>query len=246
VWKSKAKVRRQHADHLGRLAVEDDRPPHDPGIAAEALQPEPMAQEQDGRGVRETVLRGESATDQRLDAQEPEEVPADAADLELHRLARAGQGRGVVAHGGDLFEDPGPLAQVLDLGRRHGGKGCLPVAADADQRQPLGLAIGQLRQEHAADHAEHRGVDRDAQRQGQHRHRRESGPRAQRPPPVAKVLLEAVHGTLPSCPAREDSRDRGMVAGARPAPWMWAPDRQHELVGGQGNERLRFLGSRPP
>jgi hypothetical protein len=170
-------VRGEDADHLRRLPVEDDRTAHDAGVAAEALLPQPVAQQQDGRRVRQPVSRGERAADERLDAQDVKEVPADAADPELHGIAHAGQRSRVVAYRGHVLEDAGALAQVLDLWRRERGQRRLPVAHHPDERQPLRLAIGQVGEQHAADHAEHRGVDGDAERERHDGDEREAGPR---------------------------------------------------------------------
>ena len=62
-----------------------------------------------------------------------------------------------------------PCLQVVDL--RHRELGVLGADAPGglpDVDQPVFVAIGERPQQHAADHAEDRGVGADAERQGQH------------------------------------------------------------------------------
>src|SRR6185503_2151927 len=114
-----AEVRRQHADDLVRLAVDAHDAAEDLGIAAEAVLPVAVADDEHAVVAEDLLLRPEVAAEQRPRAEGGEEVRRDAQALrEFGRLAGLGEAEVEVAVGGDLAVARGLRFELEVVGRR--------------------------------------------------------------------------------------------------------------------------------
>ena len=164
----------EHADHRHRLAVQLHLLADERRVAAEALPPEVVGENHDGRHSRAIVARARQPAEHRGEAHDLEVVPRDEPHVEADRVVVPLQGevpRGVL---GDAAQRRDAGAEIVDL--RHGeGDVRLPRAIGRlpHVEQPVAVAVGQRLQQHAADHAENRGVGADAERQRDDDHRGE-------------------------------------------------------------------------
>ena len=167
--------RRQHADDGVRPVVHLEGLADDVGVAAKPRAPVLVAQHQHRRGARVVVAVDERATELRADAEHVEEVGRDHAGVhavglaavqqverhlvELHQSAETGELLTVVVELGDGDADgvlPGPRRRFLE------------------QHQPIAVHVRQRLEQHAVDHAEHRGIRADAQAEHQDGDQREA------------------------------------------------------------------------
>ena len=196
---------RQHADDGVRPVVHLEHLPDDVPVAAELALPVRVADDQHRRRARLVVVGHERAAEDRLDAEDAEEVRRDHAGVDAIGLAALQQ---VEIH---LVE----FDQRLELGRlvavgevfldRHAGVG----AADerrrlADQHQPIAVGVGQRLQEHAVDDAEDRGVRADPEPERQDREQREAAVLEQRAHAEAQVVQQLVDHWMMSLVSRLD------------------------------------------
>ena len=83
------------------------------------------------------------------------------------------------------------------------------LALDRDQDEFVGILHRQRPQDEAVDNAEYGCVEADADRQGEDRHRGETGILAQQPDPEINVFPEGSHVSpdrcRPDCPGRQAS-----------------------------------------
>src|ERR1051326_3671449 len=98
------KTLRHHADHGERFVVESDLFADDVWIAGEALLPEAVAEDGDGRGAGSIVFVGEVAAEERRRAHHFEVTGAAHARVEIFRFARAGEIHGPAAKGRHRLE----------------------------------------------------------------------------------------------------------------------------------------------
>ena len=156
--------RRQDADHLVRLVVEQQVAAEDGGVAAEVALPGGVAQHHHARRAGLVFFGAERAAKERLDAEHGEVIGRHVAAVEAHRLTVHRDGRGGERLGGQGLERPVlplQLDEVAGRGRVAGGGGRrLPDAHD-----PLRVREWQRLEQHAVDQAEHRRVGTDAERQ---------------------------------------------------------------------------------
>ena len=184
----------QHADDRGRQPVEDDRPPGHTRVAAVALLPQVMADQDHARAVRPRrlrVRRGEAASQGRRDAQHAEEVVGHRHAADPLGAARAGDpqvvrlGVGVVA--GQVGEGAALRLQVAEVVGLDVPDAGAVVGAVADPRQ-----ASRVRQRQWPQHqGVHQAVDRrraaEAEAHHQQRERREARVAPQRPDSQAQV-----------------------------------------------------------
>ena len=193
--------------HLERL-------PHDRRIAAQAVHPEPVAQHQHRLGAWLVLAGAEGASSQRAHAEHVEEVGRDDAGLHPAGLPlpEENEGHGVVLD--ERLHGPAPLPVVGQLQGRelrvdHPAEG--RRLAEIDEALPV--LVGQRPQQHAADHAEDRGVGADAEREGQHGDEREAGALAERAEGEAEVVQQTGHEGSPGALARPAGGDGAAFGG---------------------------------
>ena len=188
-------IRGKDADDAVAVPVHPDDAAHDRRVRAEALAPEPVAQNDDAPGVRAVVLRTEILAERRTHAQHREVIRAHA-----HRGKELGD---AVGHERGLPEPDGrhrveravAVAQLhvireADVARRAASGRLVPVA---DHHQTVAAGIRKRPQEHGVEDREDRGARADPE--GQRRERDGRIPRAlpQRSCRVAQILEESVH-----------------------------------------------------
>ena len=179
------------ADHGALDAVENDVAPDDVGIGAEASHPESAAQDDDRRGARAFVVRGERAAENRRQPEDGEQIRrrADRADVLGLSAARevvflqAVVERHVLERAAALFP--------VDVGGRRDR--AVTVEADRgrlfpEKHEPIGFRERQRPQQHGAHDAEDRGVRADAEREDQHGDDGEAGRAREHADGVANVL----------------------------------------------------------
>lgn len=170
------------ADNGVGRAVERDGLSDDGGIAAEAVAPETVAEDDDGGGAGVVFLFIEDPAEEGLDAEQGEHVSGALHAIEADRLAIAGKGVGPAAEGGHVAEGIGLGLPVRVVGGGRGVFGEAPgggVLPDADELPRLGVGQGP---EHDGVHdAEHSGGGADAEAEGEDGDERESGAFAEGP-----------------------------------------------------------------
>ena len=158
-------ARRQHADHGVGLRVHPHRPADDAGRAGEAPPPEPVTDERDRRRVGPILLRQERPAQRRLHPERREIGLRDPHHPDAFGVAfRAADGgradEPVRAHRG---ERAGVAGVVEEIGRRQIADLAVVVVEAAHLDQLFGRRVGEWREQHRADHAEHRRVGADAE-----------------------------------------------------------------------------------
>ena len=158
-------ARRQHADHGVGLRVHPHRPADDAGRAGEAPPPEPITDERDRRRVGPILLRQERPAQRRLHPERREIGLRDPHHPDAFGVAvgAADGGRAdepVRAHRG---ERAGVAGVVEEIGRRQIADLAVVVVEAAHLDQSFGRRVGEWREQHRADDAEHRRVGADAE-----------------------------------------------------------------------------------
>ena len=160
-------ARRHHADDVVGLAVEEDLAPDD----ARRRRSGAARSRSSGRRpcrARRGPRRGERAAEQRLHAEDLEELRRRLRREQPLGLADAGEVGVPALADGERIEDLHALADVA-VGR-HGKPGFEAVedgVVVVERHQPIGLVVRQRPQQHAVDEREDRGVRADAQRERQ-------------------------------------------------------------------------------
>jgi hypothetical protein len=152
--------------HLNRLP--DDRPG-----AAESPLPQRIAQDDDAGSVGIGVRGLEGASRERRNTEDIEEGGRHGRCVHALRLVTARQ---VGVHFGVRAErrEAGDVVRVaLDLGCREPRR-LGQIRGAPDDRDPIGLAVGQRLEQHVLDHAEDRGVRADPERERRDRHQGEA------------------------------------------------------------------------
>src|SRR6185436_16255950 len=206
----------------------------DPGVAAEALLPEAVAEEDDRMGAdRDVFLRQEVAAYGRPGFVQPEEVAGDLlAEQELGPPAVVPGGDREVDRG-ELRKDVVPLPDVREVGVGPGGILDVPFLAGIDLDELLRPHGRELAEEDGVDEAEDRAVGADAQSQGQNGENGHAGLAGHLADGVAQVLDEIAHGDMPSCGTRRASPGECSIP---------PPKKGHKGPKGlKGRERLDFL-----
>jgi hypothetical protein len=160
---------RQHADHLVRRIVHLEDVSHDAGIGPELFGPECVRQQDRGLRAFALVRIHEGAAEQRRHAQHVEVLPAHHAGLNEIGVAVAEQREAHPVIFGQLLVSCGlrPIVEKRGHGPRRVGeiRGGLVLL---DSHEPIAVAIGQRREQHAVGDAEHGAVRPDAERERQH------------------------------------------------------------------------------
>ena len=215
-----------------------------------------MVEEHDRGAVALVFGRGEAASRDRRDANGRQEIRRDETDEHALRLAVAGEVRGAAGVRRKRGEDVALVGVVGCLGRRK--PGLRPVRPMIpDHHQPVRLSVGQRLEQHRIQHAEHRRVCADAERNCQHRSGGESGLVPKPAPGVRGVLshspeqLVYTHAFLPAFRRVVKALARQVEAGRAPEPSQRlgvclfarhaAP---HELLDAQLEVRLDLLVDR--
>ncbi len=170
------------------FAVERHAPADHPGIAAEVPLPERVGEDHGLWPVQPIVLGRERAAVQRIRAAQPEEVRADAHDLNLFRNGFAGEIDDVEQRvGGNVLEGRGLLTPMIEFrGRARAAQASL-LQHVLEHHDPLGIGIGERFQQDGVDDREHRGVRRDPESKRQYGDDREAGALCQHPQCKAQV-----------------------------------------------------------
>jgi hypothetical protein len=170
------KIAGQHANHFARLAVDQDAPAQDAGIAAKLPAPVAVGQEHGIRAAGRIVLAGKPTAEHGRDSEDRQDAISDQENAHQFGVADAGYIAGVVGKHADILEGPVLLAINEIVGRRRAQ--FLDIQARGDvpySHQIVGLRIGQRLQQHALEHAENGRIGAHADSQGDERDRGEHG-----------------------------------------------------------------------
>jgi hypothetical protein len=152
----KREAPRHDADDPPRLPVQLDDLSEDVRVSAEAVLPDGVGEDGDGRSAGDVLVLGEAAPEDGPAAQRLERVGGDARDADPDGLSPAGEIRGVGLPRRDPLEarDLAPVVHDLAVGEPRLVE-VLPAAPDHDP--PVGLRVRERRQQDRADHREDRG-----------------------------------------------------------------------------------------
>ncbi len=187
--------RRQHAQNGVRAVVHLEYSAHDVRVAALVALPVFVAQDQDGGRVFAVVGGHEGAAQQRLDAQDIEEIGryyggfhalggVRADEQEVHHVMFHDAAQRVIA-----------VAVIVELLHGEGHVVDMSLAELLMQHHQLAaIAIRQRAKEHAVHNAENRRVGADAKGQSDDCGGRKSGVLEQHAGAIADVLQERLHG----------------------------------------------------
>ena len=179
---------RHDTDHLDGLSVNLHCVVDQIGIGAEAIPPCTVTQHDHVVGTRLVLFGCEHSADRRSHAQRSEEVSGDQQALEsLGGLAVADQHRRRTIEGHHLREDIVPRAEVDEVGWRVRPAVRVDRCAE-DLDQPFRLWIGKGTEEVSVQHAEHRRIGADAERQRYDGDGREPWSAAERARREAEIL----------------------------------------------------------
>jgi hypothetical protein len=189
---------REYTDHRVNPVVHLERLADDGRVAAERRAPESVAQDEDRRCACLVFPRTERAPEDRLHAEDVEEVRRDHTRLHPSRLVLAEQDERHRVVVGDSCEARCLRPVVDDLGVRE------PRVRDFGQcqrlseiEQLLAPLVRQRSKEHAVDDAEDRRVRANAQSERDDRGDGESRTLAKRANREPQILTDAAHGFPP-------------------------------------------------
>ena len=163
-------------------------------VGAEAPAPQRVRQESDGPCPGTVFLGEEFPPEERLNAEDGEEVAADstAQDALGHPVFREVQAGSEVVEDREMFEDVGVLAPEEEP--RNGELlRALPGELARGLHHATGLGERQRPEKQAVDDAPDRGVRADGERQSENGDDREPGTLRQTPGRLPEVLDENVH-----------------------------------------------------
>jgi len=158
-------LRRQHQpeplaqdpDHGAGLPVEEDRAADQRGIGGESPRPEPVREDDHAGTVLHRLLRGEEPAQQGPGAEHGQQIRARRPDLDqlgiTLRAVEVGAGGG---GGGEVGHLPGPRAVIEEVRPGDSRKRLALPEVVPDDRQVLGVGIGERFEQHGAHHAEDR------------------------------------------------------------------------------------------
>ena len=163
---------RQDADDDDRLAVDADRLAEDAGIGGVAVRPQAVAEDGDALRVLAAVLGREVAAEERLLAEQPEEIFGHprARLLFRHRLVVGDVHRvlGERAHVGEGLGLRAPVEQLLVRHAAGPGDAVGPEQAGSDHVKTGGVVEGESADEDRVDQREDRGIHADAEGEREH------------------------------------------------------------------------------
>ena len=232
----------------------------DAGVGAEAVLPQPVAQDHDARVAAQLALL-EDAAEGGAGTQHREVAGAHLQRAQPQRLRVRGQLEVDARPGAESGERLGALGEV-DVVEGRDGPAREPRARLEDPHQAVGLGIGQRAQQHALDQAVDDRARREAEREREHRRRREGGIAPEAARGVAQVLHDLFDGGEAALVAplffsglerelvfRPAGRFLGVEAGAlvlaRELGEMEAQLLVEHLLGGAEAEEAEQAGERP-
>ena len=184
----------EDADDRVGLSVDAHCPPDNRAVAAEAVLPEPIRQDDDFVSAGRAFVLDEGAAERERmpvaqHAQEPGGGPA--GDHALGPF-NGGDVHGASAPGIDVAEGRGsPLPLDIVAGRDRPPLAALLLP---HHHQPIGLSIWQRREERAVDDAEDGGRGGDAERECEHGHGSKAGSSPKKADAEAGVAEKSRHG----------------------------------------------------
>ena len=190
-------TRGHHPDQRPGHAVPDERLAEHRGVEAEAVRPRLVAHDEDRRGPRLRIVRGQRATDDGRDPHEREGIAGDQPAGELLGSLADREDRVLEASGNDVLERSRLGLILEELGHR------IRVAAaragagrvvNEHAHDPIHVRVHRVGiEQDVLNHAEDGGRSADAKGKGEHRRGGEggSGPEAaERHPGIVAELLE--------------------------------------------------------
>ena len=216
--------RRHHADDDVRLAVDDDRTPHDRAVGIEAPLPQRVAQDHDVVPPERFIVPNERAAEGRLRAQRFEEAARDLEAGNPLRLAAVDEVRIPPGVRGKKDQFRGVRAPVEEIGGRHRLLLVLQPRAGLRQQHDGVRILQWIRAQHeTVDQVEDGRVRPEPQRERQRHDGRQPPALPERPYGGANVPPRVAHEAISRTP-----RFRGSV-NAR-APRGGEPHRQRQCL----------------
>ena len=184
----------EDADDRVGLSVDTHCPPDNRTVAAEAVLPEPIRQDDDFVAAGRAFVLDEGAAERERmavaeHAQEPGCGPA--GDHPLGPFS-SGDVHGASTPGIDVAEGRGSPLPLDIVARRD--RPPLATLLLPHHHQPIGLSIWQRREERAVDDAEDGGRGRDAERECEHGHGSKAGSSPKKADAEAGVAEKSRHG----------------------------------------------------
>ena len=207
----------QHADDLERLSVERHRPSDDRWILPITPRPGAVVEDRRSRPARCVVSGFEEPAVQRPRAEHRQQVRGHADRPDAFRFAVASQVEVRAKRDRDVLESRMTRLDVEVLGRRE------PVFRDVESRrsvpedrEPVGILIGQRSEQQRTGDAEDRAVGADADRDRQDRDSSQPRGPQKRANGIAEVLEQRRHAGILA--ARKGGRSAAWVVGRGDAP----------------------------
>ena len=189
---AKIEVRLQDPnDHIG-IAAQRDGLTDDRGIGGKAPLPEAVAENNHFVAARQILRAREGAPAIGLCAEEAEVTGAHLCRLQLLRDSASGQVHHAGPECGDVLENAGLFAPMLELGGRGGGSGALRGSVH-QQDQPFRVGERGGLQQHRVDDREDRRIRSDSQGESRYRRGGEAGALPQEAKRVPDVLDQRFH-----------------------------------------------------
>jgi hypothetical protein len=152
-----------------------------------------VAQEDDTSGVRLGLFGCESASHDRVDAEQVKEVPGDCGALHPLGLTGAiGDRQGASGAGGNGREGRGGLLPVAHVEERRAAPVARFQLLFVEHHDPIGVGVRIRLEDHAVDDAEDGGVEADAEAETENGDRREALAVPERAESVAEVAEHAL------------------------------------------------------
>ena len=182
--------RRHHADDLEPVAVDAQLASDRVGATAEPALPHAVAQHDHFGNPRRIILRHpKDPAELRLRAEEREVRRADEQDLDTLRLVDLGEVRVDRIDAGDLLEEIGSIAIVVELGSRHADVPAPePDDVRGDAHETVGAGKRQRFEDDGVHDRKHGRVRADAERERRDRYGGEGAVLAQRAERESKVV----------------------------------------------------------
>jgi hypothetical protein len=208
---------RHHADHGIRHSVNLNGLSDDFMIGPETVAPASVAENDELAAARLVFLRRKESAEPWLRAQHGKEVRRNHASCDAFRRL---SGTADIELPGDVGPHPGKQAALLFPVQKVPGREQVFVSVSLalqHKQQPAWIREGPGSQQHGANHAEHRGVGANSQRQGKHRCDRKARRLEDRSSSIANVLQQFLHGAATSCSMRRRA-SACIITGRR---WGW-------------------------
>ena len=225
-----------------RAPVERDGLVQNRRRSAEAPLPEAVAEDDNVGSARTAVGGGNRAAMLRLDAEQRERVGGHAVRLHPLGIGAAGEVGAPVLIARDEGQRSRVPADVERIGERQVEAPLLPLEIPAeDERDTLGVLVGERRQREDVHDAERGRVGADADGQRQHDGRRKRGRAAHQPESVREVLQKLLHEAVSVWRVLTRVRVVVLAAQAMPPPGGQRRDRHPPIPAARGMLRPGFL-----